>query len=314
MLVLSLLQAKLLYTTIIIFSDYLFLMIPFLLHHQVESGEKHDVIGNINSVLGGALLSLAFTNLMADANTTMQSVMPDFPLSYVFTVAGVLCSCFIPRLFRKRTVDTPVTTDQGSPSLPIALEDDNDIDDNFQLIESPNDNAMPPTPNLLLFVAMSFFETFAGNIVIGMQNETAHLLMLTFLIVIGDAIQMIAIGLAMYKNLHRVHQWSSSPRIFLPLVLLFAMVLVTNMGGTLFGMFFVFVFDSTRNKQWMLVASECMLALNAGIFLKISLLDMIQVELSKHADGSWKTLIKILFTTLGSLLGVLLTTLIKNIS
>lgn len=304
---LSLFASKIVYTLVIIFSDCIFLLIPFLLHEQTQNNDR-DVIGKINSLLGGALLSLAFTNLMENANSQMKLSLPDFPLSYVFTVVGILMSCFFPKFFPK---SKKKSNDVGFVKLPaIDIEEMSDFIEVEQETIDNNDSA-----DMYLFIAMCFFETFTSNIVIGVQNETRHLPILTMLTIIGDSIQMIAVGLVVYKHKSFKRSSSSSRRhwihILLPLMFLFVLVFVTNLGGIIFGMLFVFMLDSPTNQWWVIMISECMLALNAGMFVKISIMDMIYVELEKHPDGSIKVFVRIAFVILGSVLGVGMTTLAR---
>jgi hypothetical protein len=287
-------------------------LIPFLLHEQTQNNDR-DVIGKINSLLGGALLSLAFTNLMENANSQMKLSLPDFPLSYVFTVVGILMSCFFPKFFpsRKKT-----SNDVGFVKLPAIdieeMSDSIDIEemiDNTTTTKNVNNN---DSADMYLFIAMCFFETFTSNIVIGVQNETRHLPMLTMLTIIGDSIQMIAVGLVVYK--HKSFKSRSRRHwiyIVLPLICLFVLVFVTNLGGIVFGMLFVFMLDSPSNQHWVMIISECMLALNAGMFVKISIMDMIYVELEKHPNGSIRVFARIAFVVLGSVLGIGMTTLAR---
>jgi nitrate reductase NapE component len=309
MLRLSLFASKVIYTLIIVFCDCIFLLIPFLLHGRSQNNQ-HDIIGKVNSVLGGALLALAFTNLMENANSQMKLAMPDFPISYVFTVFGILLSCFFPKFFPSRKKKSNAS---GFVKLPTV--DIEEMSDSIELEEMTNKNDVDTnddekdSADMYLFIAMCFFETFTSNIVIGVQNETRHLPMLTMLTIIGDSIQMIAVGLMVYKhksfkNVDRRH----SLYTFLPLLCLFVLVCVTNVGGIVFGMVFVFFLDSPANQWWVMLISECMLALNAGMFVKISIMDMIYVELEKHSNGSFKVFVRIALVMLGSTLGIFVTT------
>jgi hypothetical protein len=294
----SAVATKLLYTGIVALCDCLFLLLPFIWKQSSDNGGAQR-LSLLTSFLGGALLSLAFVNLMSDSNAQLRTMVPDFPVSYVATVVGVLFTSFFPRLF-------------ASPQ-DIDIEPLLENDEIFELqCETTNAESERSTLRALFFVAMSLFESLTSNISIGMQDAQSHLMMLTFLIVISDGVQMISIGLAFERMLEERHvRHNTLSRVYTPVILLFLLTLLTNFVGTFIGLALSYVLTSPTNKWWVAVVSECMLAFNAGMFIKMSMVDMIELELDKSNTGARSKVFKrMAFICMGTAFGVLISVLV----
>jgi ZIP Zinc transporter len=316
---LTTLQSKIVYTMIVATCDCLFLLIPFLWHApgNDDTAQKIHVLNGLTSFLGGALLSLAFVNLMPDSNTQMQKMMPSFPMSYVSTVIGILFTAFLPRLFvfsipktsakhhllekvndnEYELFELTQTVTLDSMSSRDFTTENNSKSDNIS--ESLQTNT---TITALFFVGMSLFESFTGNISIGVQSDATHLMMLAILIIIGDSVQMIAIGLQFRQLLldrHLKHR--TLLHIYAPTLILFFFVVAFNLIGTFVGILFSFMLNSPINQWWL---SECMLAFNAGMFIKMSIVDMIEFELNKKNITFVQTIKQMTAILLGASFGV----------
>lgn len=296
---LGLATAKLIYTGVVAVCDCLFLLTPFV--WQSSSG---SALNGLTSFLGGALLALALLNLMADSNAQMQMLMPEFPVSYVATVVGLLFTTILPRLFM-------FALQRKEPSPPPYEE--LEMTEDLLGAKDGNDQMGAVLVRSLFFVVLSLFETFTGNLAIGIQRDEQHLPMLAILIVIGDSVQMIAIGLAFQELMrHRQRRRArlSLFQMYMPLIVLFASTVSVNFLGTLFGIFCSYMLTDPSNQRWLTIASELMLGFNAGMFIKMSMVDMIEVELEK-ANASFLCFAKqMALVLLGTAFGIGVSSLI----
>lgn len=300
---LGLVAAKLIYTGIVAVCDCLFLLTPFI--WQSSSG---SALNGLTAFLGGALLALALLNLMADSNAQMQALFPAFPVSYVATIAGILFTTLLPRVFvlvLQRKESSP------APYLELELIEEGKEEEEEE--EPLNANVDTTTMvRCLFFVALSLFETFTGNLSVGIQQDEQHLPMLATLIVIGDSVQMIAIGLAFQEmmNQRQKRAHSSLLRLYLPMILLFCSTVTINFVGTAFGIFCSYMLTNPVNQRWLNIASELMLAFNAGMFIKMSMVDMIEVELEKTSNGVLHFVKQTTLVVLGTAFGIGVSSLI----
>ena len=91
------------------------------------------------------------------------------------------------------------------------------------------------------------------------------------------------------------------------------LIFIINYFGLSLGLIIMSIIDVDKNKILIIVISECLLSINSGIFIKISLVDMIDNQLKKYDvdDDNKNIRIKIIMIIIGIIIGISLSLLIK---
>jgi hypothetical protein len=284
----DLLTTKIVYTMIIALCDWMFLLTPFLLG---ELKQWKAMVSAINLFLGGALLSLSFLSLLWDSTKTLMPIYPTFPLALFCCACGTVFGTFFSKLLEE------IKRGRVASETPTTI----------QLAEQST------TSVVMSFAFVSLFESFMANLILGFQNEASHVIVLSILIMIGDTIQMIILGVALkrqsvFRENRRQHTFLG---IYFPFVILLAVTLIMNLAGTFCGIAFVSVLSTRNNAILLTVISESLMAFNAGLFITLSIVEMIFPQINKHDDRLGTTFKKIVLLLLGGGVGTLLSFTMK---
>lgn len=201
--------------------------------------------------------------------------------------------------------------EERKPMSPIDNEDTNST--NSTNVTTTTNDVILQQSNLTIFVIISLFESFLSNVILGFQSNNRHVHVLSLLIVIGDAIQIIIIGMAIEKYVYMKQYVLELRQLYLPVALLTIAIFLSNVIGTAIGILFIIFIDIKKNIVIIVVISECLMALNAGIFLKISAIDMIYIEISKEKDTSSTIVKKTIIILFGVLIGIAITVFMRYI-
>lgn len=180
------------------------------------------------------------------------------------------------------------------------------------MIEDDSEDELLEKSNLLVFVLISLFESLLSMMIIGFQTIIQHISLLSILTILGDSIQMIIIGIAV-KSYIDLNPNINNYQRYMPCILIVIFIIILNALGSLIGSLCILFIDINKNKIIFIVISECFMAFNSGIFTKVSIVDMINVELNKKRDSD-KTIVKKFFAILiGSGIGTGIALLIREI-
>lgn len=338
---------KILFTLIVILSDLILYLIPFVFENALNWQSK---LNYINALFGGILMTISFVSLLSDATIETTIYWSDWPLIFIIFSSGILFSCIAPRwlkLLRNKIhenkniqeieskfqlentivelnsmkrdeINKMIHLKRIKPNPNYIGKNDNNI--KYQNLQEDNkeefideEEELMETSNLFVFILVSFFESFLSMIVIGFQNTRQHIALLSILTILGDSIQMIIIGMSMkqYKDLKQ--EILTRNQLYTPIILIIIFIFVSNISGMITGYFIISIIDFESNKVLFVVISECLMAFNSGIFTKISLVDMIHVELNKIRDSNKTIFLKFFFIFIGSIIGIFLSLLIRDL-
>lgn len=315
----SVIASKIIYTLLGIIANVLLMTIPLVF------GRKrwwNILFGNVNCLLGGILLTLCFVSLLIEADKDTGSNGINKIWNHIAVIFGIFISYLLPQFFdwSKSKIDfkklfsfcwkinenidfTHVVSEEMITEGLIHVETKPEV---ILFDEKKN------ISSLLILLLSSMTESFISSVIIGFQTNADKMSILFLVNIIGDLVQNILIGINLKNYIEFNTRYEVSIRI--QIIVFFVVLSILNVIGVIIGIIFTGKNDihTLEGRRYTQFISDILLCFNAGMFIKISMCDMIQEDISHETkDGQSFGFKKIFFVFIGCIIGVVFSLFIQ---